>query len=115
MEFRAEEASPQLVNKKFLVYTFVSDPKLFRIAFVSCRIWGFIEKATCIEGSLDEKDSVEEPMLYDYDKLVDLFNAFNSGKEGALSPTSTLFRAPSRGSNRSSVSMSYANDWAKKG
>jgi len=67
-----------------------------------------------IEGSLDEKDSVEEPILYDYDKLVDLFDAFNSGKEGALSPTSTLFRTPSRGSNRSSVSMSHANDWAKK-
>lgn len=31
MEFRAEEASPQLVNKKFLVYIFVSDTKLFRI------------------------------------------------------------------------------------
>lgn len=68
-----------------------------------------------IEGYLDEQDSVEEPMLYDYDKLVALFNAFNSGKDGTLSPTSSLFRTPSRGSNRSSVSMSHANDWAKKG
>jgi len=59
-----------------------------------------------IEGSLDEQDSVGKPMSYDYDKLVELFNAFNTGKESALSTTGTLFRTPSYASSRRSQEFS---------
>jgi hypothetical protein len=62
-----------------------------------------------IEGYLDEQDSVEQPMLYDYEKLVALFNAFNGGRDSTLSPNGALFRSSSRGSNRSSFSMPHGD------
>jgi hypothetical protein len=58
-----------------------------------------------IEGYADNQDSDETPMSYNYEKLVDLFNAFNRGDDVAPSPTGPLSRTPSRGSNRSSTSM----------
>ncbi|KAL1793591.1 hypothetical protein ACET3X_008573 [Alternaria dauci] len=64
-----------------------------------------------IEGYLDEQDSDEEPILYDYKKLVDLFDTFNRAEEATLSPTNSLFRSPSRISHRSSTSLSNLEDW----
>ena len=79
-----------------------------------CSWRGTVEKMLkgSIEGYADEQDPDEEPLSYDYDKLVDLFDAFNRGKEGALSPTGTLVRTPSRASNRFSFT-SHAESHAE--
>ncbi|CAN9388110.1 unnamed protein product [Alternaria alternata] len=64
-----------------------------------------------IEGRADEQESEEEPIPYDYETLVDLFDTFNKGedsmsvpKDATLSPTKSLFRTSSRASHRSSTS-----------
>ncbi|KAG9195926.1 hypothetical protein G6011_01047 [Alternaria panax] len=68
-----------------------------------------------IESYLDEQDSDEKPILYDYKKLVELFNAFNKGENTAmLSPTSTVFRSSSRASQHSSASRPNSGDWTRK-
>ncbi|CAI9634656.1 unnamed protein product [Alternaria burnsii] len=67
-----------------------------------------------IEGYLDEQDSDEEPILYDYKKLVDLFDTFNRAEDPTLSPTNSLFRSPSRTSHRSSTSLSNIRGFAKR-
>jgi hypothetical protein len=64
-----------------------------------------------IEGYLDEQDSDDEPILYDYTKLVHLFDTFNRAEDGTLSPTKDLFRSPSRSSHRSSTSLSHLGNW----
>jgi hypothetical protein len=60
-----------------------------------------------IKGYADNQNSDEKPMSYDYEKLVDLFNTFNKEDDATLSPTGLLSRTPSRGSNRSSISMHH--------
>jgi len=67
-----------------------------------------------IEGYWDQKEPEEPPVLYDYDKLVDLFNEFNRGYHAEFSPIGRLNRAPSRVSNRSSVSTSHADSWTER-
>ncbi|KAI4935568.1 uncharacterized protein J4E92_002859 [Alternaria infectoria] len=68
-----------------------------------------------IEVYADEQNSVDQPMLYDYDGLVGLFNAFNKGGDALLSPTGTPSRTPSRASKRLSISNSFTEDWTKRG
>ena len=86
---------------------------LLHICRDGCRTIGPSDKMLkgSIEGQADEQESDEEPILYDYKKLVDLFDTFNKGEEAMLSPTGTLFRSPSRASHRSSTSLSYSGDW----
>jgi len=67
-----------------------------------------------IEVYADEQNSVDQPMLYDYDDLVDLFNTFNKGGDALLSPTGTPSRTPSRTSKRLSISNSFTDDWTKR-
>lgn len=55
-----------------------------------------------IEGYFDEQDPDEEPILYDYKKLVDLFNTFNRAED------------PTRISHRSSTSLSNKGGFARR-
>ena len=67
-----------------------------------------------IEGYWDQKEPEEPPVLYDYDDLVDLFNAFNRGYDGKSGHLSRLSQTPLRGSIRSSVSTSRADSWTER-
>ncbi|KAI4691252.1 uncharacterized protein J4E84_003543 [Alternaria hordeiaustralica] len=68
-----------------------------------------------IEVFADNHNSVDPPMLYDYEELAGLFNTFNRGGDALLSPTSTPSRTPSRASKRLSISNSFTEDWTKRG
>jgi len=68
-----------------------------------------------IEVYADEQNSVDQPMLYDYNGLVGLFNTFNRGGDALLSPTGTPSRTPSQTSKRLSISKSFTDDWTKRG
>ena len=60
-----------------------------------------------IEGFYDDNEQDDSPMEYDYDRLVALFQAFNEGGAGLLSPTQQGFhRSLSRSSSRSSTMSS---------
>jgi hypothetical protein len=66
-----------------------------------------------IEGFYDDKEPDEKPIGYDYDQLVALFQAFNEGSGGLLSPTQPgLQRTLSRSSSRSSTASSRWRDSA---
>ena len=65
-----------------------------------------------IEVFADNHNSVDPPMLYDYEELAGLFNTFNKGGDSLLSPTGTPSRTPSRASKRSSISNS--DDWTRR-
>ena len=67
-----------------------------------------------IEGYWDYQEPEEPPILYDYDDLVGLFNAFNRGYDGESGHLKRLSQTPLRGSIRSSVSTSRADSWTER-